>query len=519
MSNQAMVANAQNDSIWGATTKVPTFPRLAKNLHTDVAIVGAGIAGLSCAYMLMEAGKSVAVLDDGPVAGGMTYVTTAHLTNALDDRYFEIERMHGERGAQLAAASHTAAIHRIESIVKREKLHCDFDRLDGFLFLSEGEPDEVLSRELAAAHRAGLVDVEKLGRVPLAFFDLGPCLRFPNQGQFHPLKYLSGVANAIQCGDGHIFTESHVDGVEGGKTARVRVGTLEVTAGAVIIATNTPINDRLVIHTKQAPYMTYAIGARVPQDSIPTALYWDTGPVSTQGRPASYHYVRLQKAKGHDVLIVGGEDHRTGQADDADERHQRLEAWARHRFPMIEEIEFVWGGQVMETVDGLAYIGRNPLDEPNVFVVTGDSGMGMTHGTIAGILLTDLILGRDNPWTKLYEPSRLTLSAVGMFASEAVNTAAQYIDWITGGDVNSADEIPKESGAVLRRGLNKIAIYRDERGALHERSAICGHLGCLVHWNPAEKTWDCPCHGSRFDKHGKVINGPANDDLATVNDS
>jgi glycine/D-amino acid oxidase-like deaminating enzyme/nitrite reductase/ring-hydroxylating ferredoxin subunit len=467
----------------------------------------------------MEAGKSVVVLDDGPIAGGMTQVTTAHLSNAIDDRYFEIERMHGAMGARYAAESHTAAIHRIEAIIQRENLRCDFERLDGYLFLTPPEKEDVLDREREAAHRAGLIDVEKLGAVPLDSFTAGPCLRFPNQAQFHPLKYLAGLAEAIQRGGGTIFTDSHVDRIEGGTNAKLQVGKHKVIADAVIVATNSPINDVVAIHTKQAPYMSYVIGARVPRGSIPAALYWDTGPVSQEGRPVSYHYLRLQKARGcatHDMLIVGGEDHKTGQANDTQERHQRLETWARARFPMMEEVQFVWGGQVMETIDGLAFIGRNPGDEPNVFVVTGDSGMGMTHGTIAGILLTDLILGRENPWATLYDPSRKTFGAVGMFAKEALNMAVQYTDWVTAGEVGSEDEIEKGHGAILRRGMSKIAIYRDEKGSLHERSAVCGHLGCIVHWNPAEKTWDCPCHGSRFGKLGKVINGPANDDLAPV---
>jgi Rieske Fe-S protein len=162
----------------------------------------------------------------------------------------------------------------------------------------------------------------------------------------------------------------------------------------------------------------------------------------------------------------------------------------------------------------LAFIGRNPLDEGNVYVVTGDSGMGMTHGTIAGILLTDLIMGRENPWAALYDPARKTLGALGMFTQKAVNMAAQLSDWVTGGDVASVAEIPNDSGAVIRRGLTKVAAYRDDKGQLHECSAVCNHLGCIVRWNPTEKTWDCPCHGSRFSSLGKVINGPANHDLA-----
>lgn len=516
----ALVDTAQNESLWAATAKLPSFPRLTKNVRADVVIVGAGIAGLSCGYMLMKAGKSIAIVDDGAIVSGMTQVTTAHLANAIDDRYYEIERMHGERGAQLTAESHTSAINRIELIAQEENIDCDFSRLDGYLFLPPGEKVELLDRELAAVHRAGLTDVAKHSRVPLDFSDLGPCLRFPNQGQFHPLKYLAGLAKAIKKGGGKIFTKSHADRIEGGPTATVQVGEHEIKAAAVIVATNTPVNDLVAIHTKQAPYMTYAIGARVPAGSIPSALYWDTGEVSKEGENAPYHYIRLQPGTGRgrkfDTLIVGGEDHKSGQADDTMERHRRLETWARDRFPMMQDVEFVWAGQVMETIDGLAFIGRNPLDKDNVFVVTGDSGMGMTHGTIAGILLTDLILGREHPWTSLYDPSRKTLSALGDFTKEAVNMAVQYADWITPGEVSSTDEIENDSGAVIRRGLSKIAVYRDEAGTCHERSAVCGHLGCIVHWNAAEKSWDCPCHGSRFDKLGKVINGPANSDLAPV---
>jgi glycine/D-amino acid oxidase-like deaminating enzyme/nitrite reductase/ring-hydroxylating ferredoxin subunit len=521
MKSATTLETAKNESVWAATAKMPSYPALHENIHADVCIVGAGIAGLTTAYLLTQAQKSVVVLDDGPLAGGMTEVTTAHLTCAIDDRYDEIERLHGEQGARLAAESHAAAINRIESIARLEHIDCEFERLDGYLFLPPGESQDVLDRELAAAHRAGLTGVERVSRVPWPDFDTGPCLRFPNQGQFHPLEYLAGLARAIERGGGRLFTKSHADQIQGGSPARIKVGHNVVTADAVVVATNVPINDLVAIHTKQAPYMTYVIGARVPHGSVPKALYWDTGEVSRHSRPAPYHYIRLERmgngnGGGHDLLIVGGEDHKSGQASDTLERHARLEDWARERFPMMEEIEFVWGGQVMETIDGLAFIGRNPLDADNVFVATGDSGMGMTHGTIAGMLLTDLIHGRQNPWASLYDPSRKTLLAAGTFAREALNTASQYASWLTGGDVTNVGEIPKDSGAVVRRGLSKAAVYRDEDGILHERSAVCPHLGCIVQWNPAEKTWDCPCHGSRFNKLGQPINGPANTELARL---
>jgi Rieske Fe-S protein len=255
--------------------------------------------------------------------------------------------------------------------------------------------------------------------------------------------------------------------------------------------------------------MTYVIGAKVPRHAVTTALYWDTGD--------PYHYIRLHSLDAtHDLLIVGGEDHKSGQADDIEQRHPRLEQWTRERFPSVGEVAYVWAGQVMEPVDSLAFIGRNPLDRENVYTVTGDSGNGMTHGTIAGMLITDLILGRHNAWADLYDPGRVTLRASGEFAKEAVNMAAQYVDHLTGGDVEAVEQIAKDAGAVVRRGASKIAVYRDATGELHERSAICPHLGCVVAWNPADKTWDCPCHGSRFDKFGTVINGPANVGLTKV---
>ena len=515
MTTTSAIESAKSEPVWTATARMPRFTPLDQNMHADVCVVGSGIAGLTTAYLLTQAGKKVAVLDDGPIASGMTSATTAHLTNAIDDRYYEMVRLHGERGARLAAESHTAAIDRIEEIVKREKIRCDFQRLNGYLFLPPGENEELLDREWEAAHKAGLSDVVKEDRVPWTSFDSGPCLRFANQGQFHPLKYLAAVAKAIDRDGGRLFTKTHADQIEGGSLARVKAGKYEVTADAVVVATNVPVNDLLAIHTKQAPYMTYVIGARVPKGSITRALYWDT--------QDPYHYIRLQnvttrgKQQEHEILIVGGEDHKSGQADDSQERHSRLESWARERFPMMEEIEFVWGGQVMETIDGLAFIGRNPMDSDNVFVATGDSGMGMTHGTIAGMLLTDLILGRENPWATLYAPTRKSLRALGEFAKENLNVAAQYGAWLTGGEVSSVDEIAAGSGAIVRRGLTKAAVYRDEKGNLHERSAVCTHLGCIVQWNPAESTWDCPCHGSRFNPHGQPINGPANSELGKLN--
>jgi glycine/D-amino acid oxidase-like deaminating enzyme/nitrite reductase/ring-hydroxylating ferredoxin subunit len=500
------------------TADVPAQSPLTADARADVCVVGAGIAGLTTAYLLTKEGRSVVVLDDGPVAGGETSRTTAHLSNAFDDRYYELERMHGEQGARLAAESHTAAIDLIEQIVSDEGIDCDFERLDGYLFVPPGESTEQLGEELRAAHRAGLTEVEYVERVPFDGYNFGAALRFPYQGQFHILKYLNGITEAIKRAGGRIHTGTHADKIKGGADARVvTAGGFTVSCGAIVVATNTPVNDLVAIHTKQAPYRTYVIGARVPRGSIPHMLLWDT--------LDPYHYVRLQAVENlegaapYDVLIVGGEDHKTGQAEDFDERFRRLEEWTRERFPAAEEIEFRWSGQVMEPVDGLAFIGRNPLDSDNVFIVTGDSGQGMTHGTLAGRLLTDLIAGRENEWAKIYDPSRLPLKAGVEYAKENLNVAAQYTDYLTGGEVSSVEEIAAGEGAILRRGLGKVAVYRDEQGGLYEHSAVCTHLGCIVAWNGKEKTWDCPCHGSRFAAaDGHVVNGPAINGLASADE-
>src|SRR5437016_4217010 len=496
-------------SVWVATTDVPSERTLDQDTSTNVCVIGAGIAGLTTAYLLAREGKGVIVLDDGPIGGGMTARTTAHLTNALDDRFYELERLFGEEGSRLAGESHTAAIDRVEAIVGEERIDCEFERLDGYLFLPPNGKLQVLEDELPAAHRAGLTGVRRLDRAPIENFNTGPCLHFPRQGQFHPLKYLTGLARAIERDGGQLFTSTHAAEIEGGDEACVKTSSGdEIRCDSIVVATNSPVNDRVAIHTKQAPYTTYVIGARIPRGSVPTILLWDAPDLWE-----AYHYLRIERGEKSDVLIVGGEDHKTGQQHDGAQRWGKLEQWTRNRFPMVEGIEYRWSGQVMEPVDSLAFIGRNPGDADNVFIATGDSGMGMTHGTIAGILLTDLIAGRKNPWTDLYDPSRKTVRAAKDFAQENINVAAQYTDIITPGEVDSVDEILNGEGAVMRSGLSKLAIYRDDDGTIHSMSAACVHLGCIVMWNAAEKTWDCPCHGSRYDRAGQVINGPANSDL------
>jgi glycine/D-amino acid oxidase-like deaminating enzyme/nitrite reductase/ring-hydroxylating ferredoxin subunit len=489
-------------SVWIDEQTAPVFKSLEGNASCDVAVIGSGIAGLTTAYLLTREGRSVIVLEAGTeIASGETRRTTAHLSNALDDRYFELEKVHGDKTTQLAAQSHTAAIDRIEAIVNEEHIDCGFTRVNGYLFTPPKVSNRILSRELAAAHRAGLSNVMLMDHMPATGLSAGPCLLFPMQGQFHPMKYLAGLCTAILQAGGQIYTSTRAQDVEGGENPVIRTERgHSVTASAVVVATNSPFIEIVTIHTKQHAYRTYAIGASISPDALPDALYWDTG--------HPYHYVRAYK----DLVIIGGEDHKTGQEDKPAMRFRRLERWARKRLP-VGEVKYRWSGQVMETLDGLAFIGKDPGGLENVYVATGDSGMGMTHGTIAGILLTDLISGRSNPWAQIYDPARVPVRTLRRYLKENLNMAAQYTGWVTPGAESNVDAIAPGSGAVIRDGLRKVAVHRDEGGALHAVSAVCTHLGCIVNWNGAEKTWDCPCHGSRFDKSGRVLNGPAVTDL------
>lgn len=486
-------------------------------VEADVAVIGGGIAGVTCAYLLSCEGKNVVLIEDGEIGSGETGRTTAQLVSALDDRYFEIEEKHGKDGAVLAAKSHAAAIEKVAEIVKKERIECDFVRLSGYLFRHPTDVNETLQKELKATHRSG-IKTEWINEIP-SIVNAGPGLVFPQQAQFHPLKYINALCEKIVSNGGSIYTHTHAD--------EVKDGFIQTSSGAVInaefivVATNTPINNRFVIHTKQHAYRSYVIAGLVEKDSIEPALWWDTGDQTAERKISPYHYVRLAPFDDkHDLLLVGGEDHKTGQDEGAylheEDHYKVLETWTKEFFPQWKELIYSWSGQVMEPVDGLAYIGRNPTDGDKMFVITGDSGNGMTHGTIGGMLITDLIMGRKNPWEELYDPSRINFNSTSEYIEENLNTFKQYADLFTSGDIENSTQLANNTGAVLRSGLSKIAVYRDDSGNLKSFSALCPHLGCVVHWNDGEKTFDCPCHGSRFSCEGKVINGPANDDLRPV---
>lgn len=495
--------NGASTSIWMATASAPTYQPLTRDLDAGVCVIGAGIAGLTTAYLLSQERQDVVLIDALGVGAGETGRTTAHFFPP-DEWYVGVEDAFGNDSAKLVANSFSHAIDSVESIIQREQIDCGFERLDGYLYALPGNRFHDLDKEFDAASRAG-VDVQRLERVPGLSFDTGPCIQYRNQAQFHPLKYLSGLAQAFVRNEGIIHCGTRATSIDGNDDVQVVSTTNgKIRAKSVVVATNTPFNDRVVMHTKQAGYRTYVIGVRVPKGSVPRILLWDTGD--------PYYYVRLESpdpAADHEILVVGGADHKVGQDKHPEHRYDEIERWVRERFSMAQSVEYRWSGQVMEPSDGPAYLGRNPMDDKNVYIITGDSGNGMTHCTIGAMLVTDLIMGRDTPWKSIYNPARKVKHGISDFVTEQANTLSQYGEWVTGGEVESVQEIVAGEGAIVRDGTRKLAVYRDERGELHALSAKCTHLGCVVHWNSAERSWDCPCHSSRFNTDGVVLHGPA----------
>lgn len=512
------ISSGDNLSFWFQAVDQPyAYEVLSSNIDTDVLVIGGGIAGLTTAFCLAKEGRKVVLVEDGYLGSGESGRTTAQLTCALDDRYFELEKIYDEATAQLAANSHMKAIEWVANTVKQLKLECFFKRVDGYLFLHSSDTKETLEKEYAATKRAGL-DTEMLSAVPGMSGENGKwCIKFANQAQFHILLYLKGLADAFEKLGGKIYTQTKAENIT--KQGASANG-FTISAKNIVVATNTPVNDWVTMHTKQWPYRTYVIAAKIPKGKLPYAMWWDTGNHESKWVSQPYHYVRLAEFNDeYDLLLSGGEDHRTGQADDEgikeEDRYTKLEAWTKKRFPFMEDIVNKWSGQVMEPIDSLAYIGKNPGDD-NIYIITGDSGNGMTHGTLGGIIITDLILQRDNPWIKLYNPSRITSKTTGDYLKEVGNMVVKYGDWFTGADIKNPNELKPGEGGIMSSGFKKIAVYCDEKNNLHTSTAVCPHLGAVLQWNANEKTFDCPMHGSRFTTEGKVINGPATSDLKKI---
>jgi glycine/D-amino acid oxidase-like deaminating enzyme/nitrite reductase/ring-hydroxylating ferredoxin subunit len=487
------------NSVWTEETDTaPRHPRLQGEVRADVAVVGGGITGVTAACLLKRAGKKVALIEARRVGKGETGKTTAHLTVAIDARYQNLISKFGEDGASAVHDSQRDAIDRIEAFVRELAISCDFERLPGYLYTERPEHAEMIEGEAEACRKLG-VAAGLTSDVPLPFPVLR-AMRFEHQGQFQPRRYLLALAATIPGAGCEIYEDSHVLEVDEGEPCRVKTADGVVVADHVLVAANVPISNRFFLHTKIAAYRSYVLGALL-DGAGPPGLFWDT--------EDPYHYLRTQRlVEGGHVLIAGGEDHKVGQEDDTAAPFARLEEYLHARFGHLP-VEYRWSGQIIEPVDGLPYIGRNSLSS-RVFVATGYAGQGMTSGTLAAMIVSDLVLGFDNPYSELYDATRIKpLAAAKEFVRENVDFPAHLVGDRLRRHHHPAAELPAGEGAVIALGGERLAVYRNHAGELSALSPVCTHLGCLVHWNTTEKSWDCPCHGSRFDPTGRVLNGPA----------
>jgi glycine/D-amino acid oxidase-like deaminating enzyme/nitrite reductase/ring-hydroxylating ferredoxin subunit len=496
---------------WAASLSSPAFERLAHDEHADVVVVGGGITGLTAAYELATAGRRVVLLERAALGEIDTGHTTAHLTMVTDTRLGELVDRFGRSHAQAVWDGGLAAIDRIDTIVRRHAIDCHFDWVEGYQHAPFGSMQaseaEQFRTEAALARELGF-DAEFVDAVPLVG---GPGLRVDGQARFHPRLYLAGLAQAVVAAGGRIYEHSAVETFNGDPLG-VTANGYAVTADDIVIATHNPLAGlsslpvATLFQTKLALYTSYVVAGQVPKGRVTDALWWDTAD--------PYHYLRVEPGAEHDIVIFGGEDHKTGQVKGTPECYARLEAALRVLLPDAT-IVARWSGQVIETPDGLPYLGR--MGEHH-YAATGFAGNGMTFGTLGGMLCADAILGRTNPWAELFSPDR---KALGRSLWDYVKENADYPyymarDRFAGVEGRSLREVRRGRGKVIEHEGQTVAAYRDEDGVLSLRSATCTHMGCLVGWNPAERTWDCPCHGSRFTPRGEVIAGPAESPLAPV---
>jgi glycine/D-amino acid oxidase-like deaminating enzyme/nitrite reductase/ring-hydroxylating ferredoxin subunit len=498
-------------SYWSESGPLPRFAALDRDITVDVAVIGGGITGITAAYLLKKSGRTVALLDRRRLASVDTGHTTAHVTYVTDVGLAELEKNLGRDHAQAAWDAGRAAQWQIEANVEAEEIECGFRwvnawlhapvRADGNMTAQDFQHEAALASELGFEARL-------LDKVP--FMDR-PGIEFTGQALFHPRQYLRGLAEAIPGNGSHVFEHTNADEVEDSPLTVV-AGGHRISCDYLVIATHTPLVGRsnivaaTVFQTKLALYTTYAVGGKLPTGVVPPGSYFDTAD--------PYDYLRVDPHRGYDYAILGGEDHKTGQVSDPRECYGRLEERMRALNPEIE-ITHRWSGQVIETPDGLPFIGESAERQ---FVATGFSGNGMTFGTLSAMMAVDAAAGRLNPWKDLFDPHRTGVKG-GVWDYIRENKDYPYYlvrDRFSGSEGKSLRALPTGEGRILELGGKRVAAYRDESGRVTKLSPVCTHMACLVAWNPAERTWDCPCHGSRFDPTGKVLSGPAEAPLSRV---
>ncbi len=483
--------------VWAAPQFEPVFrPLEASDVEIDVAIIGAGVTGLTAALLLKRSGKRVAVFEARQILAGVTGSTTSHLTQIVDTRYHVIEEKFGRDGSRLVAESNGAAIDLIELIVNQLKIDCGFERVPGFLFAETSQQHDELQFELPATIRAGVLAAAQALPPGLPFAVKG-AMRVENQGQLDPRAYLVPIALEVNSNGSYVFEKTPVIAIHEGTPCWLETAAgPTVKAKHVIVATHSPLNV-VLLQTKIAHYQSYVVSGPVTQ---PTGgLLWDMAD--------PYHYVRTQQTTHGLQLIIGGEDHKTGQEPNTEAAFERLTEYAR-RFHMVPDRR--WSAQVVEPVDGLPFIGRNS-GSSKVFVATGYSGNGMTFGTVAAMVLSDLILGRPNPWASLYDATRIKpVASLKSYITENVDFPLHLVGGVfKTPEARSVDEVKRDEGKIVLTEGKRLAVFRDDEGELHAVASVCTHLGCHVSFNSAQKSWDCPCHGSRFSIDGEVLDGPA----------
>jgi glycine/D-amino acid oxidase-like deaminating enzyme/nitrite reductase/ring-hydroxylating ferredoxin subunit len=493
--------HADTTPYWADLAPFPRFPKLHADERVDVLVVGGGITGLSTAYLLAAAGRSVAVLERARCAQADTGHTSAHLTMVTDKPLTELVKDFGRDQAQAIWDGGLAAISQIEAIARDEQIACGFDWVPGYLHAAaQSQTDHAMfEKEAAIAADLGL-EAELVEEVPL--FGT-PGIRFGGQARFHPRKYLAGLARAVVARGGHIY--EHSDAQEFlDSPLRVKANGHTITCDDIVLATHNPLvgitkmASATTFQTKLALYTSYVVAGRVSRGQVPDALFWDT--------EEPYHYLRIESRRDHDVVIYGGEDHKTGQADHTEPCYNRLEQRLTSLVPGVE-LTHRWSGQVIATPDGLPYIGET---SPHQFAATGFSGNGMTFGTLGAIMARDHIIGRPNAWSEIFDTGRSALRN-GLWEYVKENTDFPYYLFrgrMAGVEAKSLRDVKEGEGKVLELNGKRVAASR-LNGRTIVRSAICTHMGCVVGWNEAERTWDCPCHGSRFAPTGEVVGGPA----------
>ena len=495
-------ASDQSLSLWIDTTPATNYPPLRGENMADVAIVGGGITGITAAYLLANAGKTVILVEKGRIAMSETGHTTAHIVDGTDADYRDLIRDHGEEGVRMSTEAIRSAIALIQSLVEDLGIDCGFKAVDGYLYTEDKAERESLKEEIELLRRA-VIETEWVDEVPLPFPTAGG-LRYRNLYTFHIRQYLLALAAEAVKRGAVIRENSLVTDIESAdKNGRCTVKTAEgsMFARHVLLATHVPINDRGTLWTKMYETRTYVVTAKIPPGRVEDALFWDT--------EDPYHYTRLLETESGLFLIVGGEDRDVGHGENDESRYEALEEYCRERFG-VRAFSHRWSGQINEPADGLPFIGESSHGK-NVWMSTGYSGTGMTNGTLAAMLLSDFALGRENPYAKLYDPSRKSVrSILENVVTKATAFPKRMIETVTHRDVEakSLDEVQEGEGMIVSIGDDKLAAARIG-GELHLLDPTCTHMGCTVNWNAAEKSWDCPCHGSRFDTRGEVLNGPA----------